>query len=116
MKSNSGGSNHSNSEPVLATQQQLSRTKNTLSPLISYIVNDPSYTLSPAANRNRIRPSTAGSSRSSKSKFNLPSSKSAKQSTERALIRLVKNLRQECELWKEKRNKAIFEIFKRRCV
>ena len=85
----------------------LERKFDPVSPFLRYIVQDPSYLNSPAAERKskrtkqQPRPASARTSRS-RIKTSRPSSKHAKESTEAALMRLVKTLRAENSRWKIK--------------
>ena len=83
-----------------------------LSPLLSYVANDATYEGKIVVDHARARahrPSTAGARRS---RLYAPSNKRAKESTEQSLMRTIRTLRCQCEMWKEKfRQEA-----KTRCV
>ena len=83
-----------------------------LSPLLSYVANDATYEGKIVVDHARARthrPSTAGARRS---RLYAPSNKRAKESTEQSLMRTIRTLRSQCEMWKEKfRQEA-----KTRCV
>jgi Ca2+-binding EF-hand superfamily protein len=72
-----------------------------LSPLITYMVQDPSYTLSPARQRTQRtqRPSTAGQSRR---RVRSTDSMHAEESATKSLLKLIQKLKNERDEWKKR--------------